>query len=64
MNDKLSFFQPWDDEEITKKLVLSPEEAELIFGDLTKCNHIWKLYMGLNEKFQFCEICDEKRPIK
>ena len=23
--------------------------------------HKWKKYFGLNNKFQFCEICDEKR---
>jgi len=26
-----------------------------------KCEHKWKSYMGLNQQFEYCELCDEKR---
>lgn len=29
-----------------------------------KCEHKWKSYMGLNEQFEYCELCDEKRELK
>lgn len=28
---------------------------------MKECNHIWKDYVGLQECFQYCEKCDEKR---
>lgn len=29
----------------------------------SKCHHHWKKYLGLNEKFEYCLICDEKRKL-
>lgn len=26
-----------------------------------RCDHKWQLYLGLNESFEFCTVCDEKR---
>lgn len=26
-----------------------------------KHEHVWKHYQGLNESFEYCDICDEKR---
>lgn len=25
------------------------------------CMHVWKNYIGLNNSFDYCEVCDEKR---
>lgn len=55
-------FLTWDDEdEITKKIVLNPEEAKRLFSDEKECGHIWKDYTGLTEVSQYCIFCDKKR---
>lgn len=28
---------------------------------MNECKHKWKQYTGLNEIFEFCEICDKKK---
>lgn len=27
-----------------------------------KCWHLWKKYVGFNEKYEFCDKCDLKKP--
>jgi hypothetical protein len=59
-------FMSWydDDDEITKKIILTPEEAKQIFDQIPGCNHRWKQYTGLNEVYDICEFCEIKRPDK
>jgi hypothetical protein len=28
------------------------------------CSHSWKVYHGFRESYEYCEHCDNKRPIK
>ena len=28
---------------------------------IQSCNHLWIPYFGLNEKFEYCKHCDEKK---
>lgn len=35
------------------------------WGDMyePKCIHVWVKYEGFTERYEFCEKCDEKRPL-
>lgn len=33
------------------------------FDYFLSCDHAWKLYSGLNDVFEYCEKCDEKRKV-
>lgn len=63
IDNPLYFINPWDWDEPTK--VISPEEAKKIFNDKKKdCFHDWITYTGLNEVFEHCKNCHEKKPVK
>lgn len=50
----------WKDDDVTE--VISRDKAKEIFGnEVTKCQHKWKTYTGLNEVDTFCEKCQEKQ---
>ena len=38
---------------------LKPEDC--LLGPVTPCEHSWKTYEGLVNRFDFCEKCDKKR---
>ena len=60
MNWKDIAYGIWGDDEITKKITLTPEEQKRLFRDNDTCYHVWKEYVGLNETFTYCTICDKK----
>lgn len=47
-------FLSWDDDnEVTKKIELPiPNKG---------CMHIWREYVGLNEVYDYCILCEKKR---
>jgi len=59
------------DWEALAKQVLIPKSGTIIYaGTPSKavcpvvaksCDHKWKNYTGLSEKFEYCEICDERK---
>jgi hypothetical protein len=34
---------------------------KLLCDPPTECAHQWKPYVGLTERYEYCEVCDEKR---
>lgn len=61
------FFSPWDDED--EKTKIAKQDANTpgpwnnwqIQPQPIGCQHEWKEYLGLNEKFTFCKKCDIKK---
>jgi hypothetical protein len=40
------------------------EHSDIFIDEATEtCEHKWKTHQGLNEKFDYCEICDKKRDV-
>ena len=43
---------------------LIPSKGTVVYAGTPKenvCNHEWKSYLGLNERFEYCIHCEEKR---
>jgi len=50
----------WDDE-ITKKIIIDPKEAEKALKIPAICYHRWVPYVGLREVYDYCELCGVKK---
>lgn len=48
----------WDYEPVTIPII----DNKVSFSNAHKCE--WKFYFGLNQKFEFCTICDAKRNVE
>lgn len=53
-------FITWDDE-VTKKIDLNDLFKDKPKPEKNLCPHIWVEYIGLNEKFDFCKFCNQKK---
>ena len=52
----------WDDNyEVTKKIIIESQEAEKALTNPKVCYHYWVNYVGLNEVYDYCQLCGVKK---
>jgi len=53
---------PWTQETVEKAWNFYNTPLEQ--NPCATCTHKWREYVGIMDRFEYCEICDEKRPWK
>lgn len=49
-------FLMWDDQDqITQRIEIPKKEVQ------NGCDHTWKRYIGFNEIYDYCTLCDKKK---